>query len=416
MPDDQQHNDWQHSFLVKDKSGGFTKVADDEQLDLSTASEKPSAPPPPPTPPAPPSPKPAMPSVAPPPKPTAPKPLVPQPPIGQQGPAPAPTFDESDEAEIKKHAESLKRMAAQSGPDLSGTTQSIADRIIQQLHLSFIDDILAKRFSKVVESRLRNLRNSIETTDVLTRPTKIGGLGLSPEQAEQIIAMLESETAGIQKPSPRPASSAPTPTPRTVQKTDLFASAPPAFVPRPGGAAPAQPTATLPPRTPSPVPTPPPAPLKPQPPQTPTPAADASPHELYGQPAEEMPRIRPLQPHKPHVIDIKQPPQTVGPVEEIRQIDLKEFRRLGTNPGESAEKVKEKIELLEEESWEIRIDGIKAWKQCPLFALYVSIGRESLERDMSVEEVITKRRGEEKEFILPEEFTAITELNMSLQI
>ncbi len=442
MPNDQNQNDWQHGFLVKDTSGRFTKVTDDSSLDLdeSAPQEKPQAPAASSTPQTrPPVPKPVSPASPPPAPPTPP---APQPPVSQQSPAPVQFDDEEDAAEIKQHQEALQRMVSQPKPDVSSRVESIVSGIINSQHLTFANDVLQKRFEKVLESRLRNLRNSIETADVLTRPEKIGGLHLSQEQADQVIQRLEAEIPDLQgqgrkQPSPTPPPAQPKPT-KPSSGEALYSSAPPAFVPRPGGAAspsPAQPKPTLPAtdaqaevqaqlaelqKSTAPA-TPPPAPPKPQPTPPPTapqprPIPSDEPHELYGQPAEEMPRIRPLRSDKPHVVDIRQPSQVIGPVEEIRQIDLKEFRRMGTNPTESAEKVKEKIDLLEEESWEMRVQGIRAWKESPVFSLYVAIGRASLDTNSSVENIIIKRTEEQKAFLLAEEFYAINELNMSMQI
>lgn len=452
MPNDQNQNDWQHGFLVKDASGGFTKVADDSFLDVDSAESAtpPAAPAAPSTPPAPTpparvsAPTPAAP-VASPKAPAKPSPPTPQRPIAEQGPAPSPFADVEDEAEIQKHQDALSRMASQPNVDVSTTVQAMIEKLVQSQGIAFGNDVLRKRFTKVLESRLRNIRNSLETADVLARPEKIGGLNLPKEQVDTIMAAVETEAAQLHQ---RKTSPAPAPKQKpTAQNASLYSSAPPAFVPRPGGATPERkqeqkesselerevqtqldelkkqtPPASAPPPA---VPQSPPTPASPpgaptSPPTPPTrsglPTPTDQPHELYGQPAEDMPRIRPLRSDKPHVVDIRQPSQVVGPIEEIRQTDLKEFRRMGTNPSESAEKIKEKIDLLEEESWEERVQAIRAWKESPVFRLYVDIGRASLDTGNPVEKVIDSRKAEQKEFVLPEEFYAINELNMSMQI
>ena len=142
-------------------------------------------------------------------------------------------------------------------------------------------------------------------------------------------------------------------------------------------------------------------------------------HELYGQPPEEMPRITPVRPIdqlRPQMADIKQPTRVVGPVDELGQTDIKEFRRLGTNPQDAAEKIIEKIDLLEEESWPMRMDGIGAWKKSPLSKLYVSIGRESMDTNRIIQEVINQRAQDGKPHVLMEEFLAINDINNKLSV
>lgn len=456
MPHTQSNDEWQDGFLVKDPSGSFRKVTGMDFIDadapiptVAPAAPRPATPPPPPRPAAPVS----APRKTPPPPPTRmtpvaptmpPAPLQPQKPIAEMGMAPSPFMDHEDAEEIKQHTAELQQMVAQPGLDVSVTINAIIERILREYRLTFDTDVMLKRFIKVVESRFREIRNSLETADVLQRPEKIGGLGLPRETVQQIMATVDAEIDGLHMKKRLPAVPAPkpkAPPARAVSTTpqSLYAAPPPAFVPRPGGAAPKpSPTAPQPsaiqqtsdlakeikeeltriPQKPAVIP-----PAPPVPPPAPAPSispaaapAASEPHELYGQSQGDMPRIRPVQPNKPYMIDIKQPSAVVGPVDEIRQIDLKEFRRMGTNPGDSADRVYEKIELLEEESWDMRMQGVRAWRQSPLFTLYVTIGRASMESGNPVDSVISKRQQAGEPTLLPEEFMAVNALNAKLTV
>ncbi|MBI5037338.1 MAG: hypothetical protein HZC01_01335 [Candidatus Kerfeldbacteria bacterium] len=441
MADDQLMNEWQDGFLVKDPGGTFSRVHHNESIDVDSGSLP--TPPPPAVAPKPasvsPTPKivatpvaaqPAAKSVVPTPSPT---PFRPSPPLKDLGPAPAAFIDKSDEEEIKRHAAELQKMVTQPASDPAQTVDAVVERVIRKHNLTFDSDLMQKRFAKVLESFIRGLRSAIEVEDVLQRQTKIGGLGFAAPVATAVIesVMVESDTMRHGKPAAQtPVIKKPASQP--APERGMYAAAPPAFVPRPGGAAPVSPvTPTMPadmaaalaamkppaaaiPPAPivSPVPRP---PVRPAVPISETPRPVAPAHELYGQSDQAMPRIRQtMRPDKPQMIDIRQPAGVVGPVEEIHQVDLQEFRRLGTNPSESADKVYEKIELLEEESWEMRMQAVQAWRTSPLFALYLAIGRESMEQNVPIGEIVRKRRESQQPFLLTEEFFAINALNARL--
>ena len=105
------------------------------------------------------------------------------------------------------------------------------------------------------------------------------------------------------------------------------------------------------------------------------------------------------------------PAQPVGPVEELKLMTLEDFRRLG-EPQEAAQKIYQKIDLLADESLELKAEAIKAWKASPAYQNYLTIGHKSMESNKSVEEVIRhKTINDMSKF----EFEAIGDLNRSLQ-
>jgi len=105
---------------------------------------------------------------------------------------------------------------------------------------------------------------------------------------------------------------------------------------------------------------------------------------------------------------------TVGPVDEIRQLSLKEFRRLGANPREAAERLLEKIGLLEDESLIKKAAGIKAWHESEVYQAYLSIGAVSMSQKKPVEQVIREFRAADKPYLAPEEFNVVADLNRKL--
>ena len=174
------------------------------------------------------------------------------------------------------------------------------------------------------------------------------------------------------------------------------------------------------------LPSAPPAPVKKEIPAAP-PRPTKTPFDL---PEEEKPKplqiFKPISPqqvrrptpprdNRPRLDDVKYVPKLVGPVEELREMTLVDWRRLNTNPVLAAEKVKEKLGLLERETFTKKIAGIKAWQESEVNKLYLEIGRESLQKGLPVDKVIASRLAEGKPAITVEEYRAIMELNRSLR-
>lgn len=113
--------------------------------------------------------------------------------------------------------------------------------------------------------------------------------------------------------------------------------------------------------------------------------------------------------------DVKHIAKLTGPLDELSDMDTTSFRRLNENVKDRIEVIKEKIHFLEEESYAQRLAGIKAWRQSPVYKLYLDIGQESMKLGKPVEFVIEKRRSLGEEYLTPVEFEAIMELNRTLR-
>jgi hypothetical protein len=119
---------------------------------------------------------------------------------------------------------------------------------------------------------------------------------------------------------------------------------------------------------------------------------------------------------KVKIEDVKKAPKLTGPVDELGEMDLVDFRRLNPDPQVAAKKIKEKVESLEEKGGYVRrLAGIRAWRQSPLNHLYLQIGQESINQKKSVKEIIGRRRENGEKYLTLEEFNAIMELNRELR-
>jgi len=126
------------------------------------------------------------------------------------------------------------------------------------------------------------------------------------------------------------------------------------------------------------------------------------------------PIIRPVS-GKPKIEDVKFRPRLTGPIEEIRSMNLTDFRRLAPTPKEAIEKILAKIDILEEESFTRKIQAVQAWKESDVCRLYLELGDQSMEQKKPLAEVIAERQKNSQPTLTEEEFGAVMELNRRLR-
>jgi len=304
-------------------------------------------------------------------------------------------FDAEDEEEIQKlHDEKIGKAVAVIDYD------SIIKQIAQESGVNFSEEFLKKRFSSLITSRLRDIRNSLQLKELLARSKKVGGLELPEEKINLVVKITEEkaktihdqdtikeleerqkrkveeeqkETEGQQKMRQAVAREQIKKAVQTLQQKKIEK-----------------------------IVTPPPPPPK----------------ILRRRPIPTIPQVRrPSEDitRRPKIIDIKTPQRLLGPVEEIRSLNLTDFRRLASSPEETIKKIKEKIELLEEESFSRKAEAIQAWKQSEINQLYLDIGNESMEKGKSVKEIIESRTMDGRSTLNEEEFRAVGDLNKKLR-
>ncbi|MDD3102126.1 MAG: hypothetical protein PHE59_03205 [Patescibacteria group bacterium] len=137
--------------------------------------------------------------------------------------------------------------------------------------------------------------------------------------------------------------------------------------------------------------------------------------EIKPQPQAEIFIHRPpREPAMAKMEEIKVTPRVSGPIEELQGATLQDFRRWGS-AEQAVQKIKEKIDLLGEESLVKKSEGIKAWKESEINKLYLDIGTESIDKGISVSEVIILRQKENRKTLNEEEFDKVVELNQNLR-
>jgi hypothetical protein len=139
----------------------------------------------------------------------------------------------------------------------------------------------------------------------------------------------------------------------------------------------------------------------------PPPAALAPEPIVLRRPADNDGKIR--------MDDIKYVPKTTGPIDELKFMDLTSFRRLDKETAAAINKIKNKIKVLEDESYGKRIEAIKAWRMSPVNRLYLEIGETAMGKNQPIDIIIEERRSASKEYLSSEEFEAIMNLNRELR-
>ncbi|MFC1687164.1 hypothetical protein ACFL0L_01120 [Patescibacteria group bacterium] len=148
----------------------------------------------------------------------------------------------------------------------------------------------------------------------------------------------------------------------------------------------------------------------------------AEPMEQVEKPIEDKPAPKFIRPEidskRPRVTDIVETPakaKILGPIDELADMSLEDFRRYGSSVEDAKNKILEKINLLEEESYAKRFAGIKAWRRSPVFQTYLAMGRLGIETAKPIKDVIASYTEQQKEVLSNEEFETIADLNSLLR-
>lgn len=290
--------------------------------------------------------------------------------------------EENDEqSEPSEASINTARLKRQYEPVLEKAMQEC----LQQIGDLPLDDYLEKRLENVISTRLRNVRNALQTSSILTRDDKIGGLGLDAEKAERVARIIEAsyelhhgEIEDDQK--------------RRIQETEVAQKqkvedrkkreseehaewyqqkvAPPSFT-------------------------------------------NVMTTQQTTQAAQSMAQA----PIRSNMSGVTAPAvsQLSDLIGEFKTMDIQEFRRLAKDPDQAGEKLFQKFETLRAESFERYTAGIAAWRQSPLQQRYLQLVSESFTRGKTVAEVAAAKLAQDPATPSPAELGAIITLNAKIQ-
>jgi hypothetical protein len=304
-----------------------------------------------------------------------------------------------------------KLVAAQTGDREKEISEAI-DAVVSQSGVAVPKDSL-NRYRTIIESRLKGVRDTVEMRSLLSRSPQTGGMGLGTGIVEKIISETEAQVTALSQKHDEQIKKEKDEFIRSSVKNSFAKEEMRKFseeedADRLYGAltgkrpVPAAVKAAVPP------PSSPPA----APPKAPSPAP--SPY-LYRPPPVVSPKLQDVRPPVSFSAPFSGTAKLVGPVEELKNMTLLDFRRLSADPVEACRRVNDKIDLLEEQSYGLRIEGIKAWQASAVNRAYLDIITASFSGGKSVALAIDAALAAGKDTPTEREVRAIMDLNRRLK-
>lgn len=311
-----------------------------------------------------------------------------------------------NEAEVA----AVVRKAVPTAPGIKSVDDLLKERIskiIGASNIRYTDLLLSRRFEAIILARLRDVRDETETKEMLERPEKVGGLGMDVARSGLVLRLLaeafaevntvykkneeENKQKFVREQAEREAlRRADRERREREEREKLYA--------RVTGIGPTIKSI-----------------------KRPTPAGLPSGVSAVQQGAATVvePKAATAVPQaptvKPRVEEVKFAPKVSGPIEELRQMTLEEFHRLSKDPQMAVQKIKDKLELLGDEDFTRRVEGIKAWQESGVNRHYFALLKDSLMRGVPPAGLIEEYAKAGKATITKDEFTAIMELNRDLR-
>ncbi len=285
------------------------------------------------------------------------------------------------------------------------------EQILKSFSLPVLDEVALKRLRTVLDSSLRGIRNDVATEEILMRSTKLGGLGFDATLTHTVLEAIHKFAPQVRQGTsvalPPKAPLAPSP---SIKPAPLMPPVPKTTLSPERPAQLAQAAIVQPPPAPKPIPIT--IPAKPN--QVPLPVSAPTPPKVTA--AAPNPVITPVRPiPAPSMVDVQGKPPVAGPIDELHLFTLTDFRRLSPNAKQATARLREKIKLLEEDSYAKMTDGVQAWRSSPLNALYLALVNESLTTGQPIASIISGRQAAGQSTLTSDEFAAIRELNQQLK-
>jgi hypothetical protein len=323
-------------------------------------------------------------------------------------------FTPQDQLEIDAVAQQKPLIAILPTIDIAAIIKNICEHPVFQ----FADAMLQERCKKIVESRVRDVRDANATRAQFERAVEQGGLGVTGRRLADLTQALEAQVdayqAQVMKDQAQKKESAQQEKRLSQeQKTQLSKREDKLLTKRY-----VQLTGTSPSQSISPV-----APTG----ARVTSAMSAS-DALARQEAQidtqkvrsvieaAKPLVQPSQPiGNPSMQEVSFEKRLSGPVDELSSMSLMDFRRLSRDPQQAATKVKDTVDLLEEQGYDKKIAAIQAWRSSPLNQLYVGLTKDAVLKGLPMTEILAQHQALDKETLTETELKVLMELNGALR-
>lgn len=315
-------------------------------------------------------------------------------------------FSPDDEEEIRKL---IKEVNVPETPKPEDVKEKVT-KAFDELQINFGSEFLSERFKKIIEIYLKGIRNKMETKAALQKPFEQGGLSFDDESVGKILEVLDRykadkgeakigqprkivlpedslNMAGLKNSGMRDvdydfgalvARKADNDKKEEKKKEEQVKKEEIKIVPE----------------------------------------VKNLESKIAAKPGVDIPPVRFSEaPGKIKMHDIRVPkPKIMTPIDELKYLDLVNFRRLSRESLLKAkDKIREKIRLLGEESYDKRIEGVKAWRTSPVNKLYLQIGEESISKNEPIDVIIEERKARGDEYLTNIELEAVMDLNKELR-
>lgn len=325
-------------------------------------------------------------------------------------------FSAEDEEEVKKLAKKI---------DNTGQVEAQEDiekrvgQVISETDINFGSEALSGRFKDIIRTYVKGIRNKVETRQALLKPIQAGGLGFDNDSVENVLNISSKFLSFTKIPSQLPPKKFILPEDKVDRNKleslkklgarDLeydFSKMKPKEKEEEKKAE--KPEAYIKLDLSHELPAPKIMPIQP--------SKKIEPAKIETEVRNKI-DFRPLAPvsGKIKMEDVKQIPRAMGPIDELRYMDLINFHRLGKDPVAAANKIKEKIKLLEEEDYVKKVEAVRAWRQSPINKLYLAMGEASISQGKPVDVIIEERKSAKEDYLGTQEFEAVMDLNKSIR-
>jgi len=271
------------------------------------------------------------------------------------------------------------------------TSEYLTDDVIKDSGLELSDSAI-KRLKRVADSRFRQVRDLRETKEVLVRALDLGGVGLNDEQAQNILKLIEQHRVKFEEGEDKTQDSINNKQEKQdkideikseIEKQDTPTPLAKEHVKIPGKVIHSSQEVVSPKTT--------------------------KPLTIFKQRQNIQKKIKPDKKKEDYTLH-----KLIGPIEELAKFNLESFRALAPTIDQVADKIKHKISLLQDESFEKRAQGIKAWHSSEVYKNYLELGKQSMEQGKSVQEIVKEKQSHNEPSLSFEEFEVIADLNKSL--
>lgn len=307
-------------------------------------------------------------------------------------------FSANEEEEARRLAQRLDTAPFHKRYSLNKILSQVRSRLDTTLATE-----LEERLRQAVLTFLRGTRHAIDFGALLMRPVTDGGLGLSAEETQGLVMVLSAIAEKIHSEGGEVIDD------KQFMEADHTISAVPVAKEQ---------SLTPPPPLPAVISTPiakpagkevsPLLPPRPVLPPRPTPMPPAKPQPL-------RPLVSTFTRPKVDEVKTKVARRLVGPVDELRSLDIATFRTLGATPAEQAEQIVIKINVLGRESLIKQAEGLAAWRSSEVYQVYREIGVASIQGGQSVAQVAANRFRSGLSTLTEAEFNAIADCNQKLR-